>query len=94
MISSTRVQRFAAFFLLVLFAGFSSAARQQEAQQQGDQQKQELRGAPAEPDDAAEVRAQIAVVEKLLPSFVDRGAALEARAKQGIAALKPKHSIF
>ena len=84
MILRTKIQRFASFFLLVLFAGFSSPARQQEAQQQGDQQKRELRGAPAEPDDAAEVRAQIAVVEKLLPTFVDRGAALYflAAAKQ------------
>jgi hypothetical protein len=84
MISSTRMQRFAAFFLLVLFAGFSSPARQQEAQQKEAQQKEELRGAPAEPDDAREVRAQIAVVEKLLPTFVDRGAALYflAAAKQ------------
>src|SRR4029077_14951247 len=84
MISSIRMQRFAAFFLLVLFAAFSSHAWQQETQQQGGQQKQELRGAPAEPDDAAEVRAQIAVVEKLLPTFVDRAAALYflAAAKQ------------
>ena len=84
MISSTWIQHFAAFSLLVLFAGFSSPARQQEAQQRAGQQVDELRGAPAEPDDAAEVRAQIAVVEKLLPTFVDRGAALYflAAAKQ------------
>ncbi|HLZ12622.1 MAG TPA: hypothetical protein VKP58_08555 [Candidatus Acidoferrum sp.] len=36
----------------------------------------EVRGAPAEPTDAAETRAQIAVVEKLLPHFPDRAAAL------------------
>jgi len=84
MISSTWIQHFAAFSLLVLFAGFSSPARQQEAQQRAGQQVDELRGAPAEPDDAAEVRAQIAVVEKLLPNFVDRGATLYflAAAKQ------------
>jgi len=35
-----------------------------------------VRGAPAEPDDAADVRSQIAVVEKLLPTYVDRGAVL------------------
>src|SRR5882724_7164597 len=35
-----------------------------------------MRGAPAEPDDAAEVRAQITAVEKLLPTFADRAAAL------------------
>jgi SMP-30/Gluconolactonase/LRE-like region len=84
MISSARIQRFAAFSLLVLFAGFSLPARQQEAQPRTGQQEEELRGAPAEPDDAAEVRAQIAVVARLLPNFVDRGAALYflAAAKQ------------
>jgi hypothetical protein len=39
-------------------------------------QQDEVRGAPAEPTDAAEVRAQIAIVEKLLPTYPDRGAAL------------------
>jgi hypothetical protein len=39
-------------------------------------QEEEVRGAPAEPIDAADTRAQIAVVEKLLPTFPDRGAAL------------------
>ena len=39
-------------------------------------QQEEMRGAPAEPADAAETRAQIAIVEKLLPDFPDRGAAL------------------
>ncbi|MBS1839681.1 MAG: SMP-30/gluconolactonase/LRE family protein [Acidobacteria bacterium] len=47
-------------------------------------QQDEVRGAPAEPTDAAEVRAQIAIVEKLLPTYPDRGAALYflAEAKQ------------
>jgi SMP-30/gluconolaconase/LRE-like protein len=47
-------------------------------------QQDEVRGAPAEPTDAAEVRAQIAIVEKLLPGYPDRGAALYflAEAKQ------------
>lgn len=39
-------------------------------------QVEEMRGSPAEPADAAETRAQIAIVEKLLPQFPDRGAAL------------------
>ncbi|HYK40437.1 MAG TPA: SMP-30/gluconolactonase/LRE family protein [Candidatus Eremiobacteraceae bacterium] len=43
---------------------------------QQTQPPDEMRGAPAEPADAAEVRAQIAIVENLLPSYPDRGAAL------------------
>jgi len=39
-------------------------------------QQEEVRGALAEPTDAAEVRAQIDLVEKLLPTYPDRGAAL------------------
>ncbi|HLK06219.1 MAG TPA: SMP-30/gluconolactonase/LRE family protein [Candidatus Acidoferrum sp.] len=39
-------------------------------------QQDETRGAPAEPTDAAETRAQIAAIEKLLPTFPDRAAAL------------------
>ncbi|HUL16673.1 MAG TPA: hypothetical protein VLV88_11795 [Terriglobales bacterium] len=41
----------------------------------GQLQQEEVRGSPAEPSDAAETRAQIAQVEKLLPGFADRGAA-------------------
>ena len=61
--------------MLVLLAAGTAAAAQQEEQ---------MRGSPAEPDDAAEVRAQIAIVEKLRSGFVDRGAALYflAAAKQ------------
>ena len=40
----------------------------------------EVRGAPAEPTDAAETRAQISAIEKLLPNFPDRAAALYAMA--------------
>ena len=36
----------------------------------------ETRGAPAEPTDAADTRAQIALLEKLQPNFPDRGAVL------------------
>jgi len=39
-------------------------------------QQEQTKGMPAEPDDAAEVREQIATVEKLMPSLPDRGAAL------------------
>jgi hypothetical protein len=62
---------FAAFFLLSTAAFFSASAFAQQQPQQ-----EEVRGAPAEPADAAEVRAQIAMVEKFLPSYPDRGAAL------------------
>src|SRR5713226_6782731 len=40
------------------------------------QQDEHVTGAPAERTDAAEVRAQIASIEKLLPTLPDRGAAL------------------
>jgi DNA-binding beta-propeller fold protein YncE len=48
------------------------------------QQQEEIKGAPAEPADAAEVRRQIALVEKLAPALPDRGGALYflANAKQ------------
>jgi hypothetical protein len=59
---------FAAFLLTILFTAHVFA--------QQPQPQDEMRGAPAEPVDAAEVRAQIAIVEKLLPSYPDRGAAL------------------
>lgn len=39
-------------------------------------QQEQIKGMPAEPADAAEVREQIANVEKLLPTLPDRGAAL------------------
>jgi len=39
-------------------------------------QQEQTKGMPAEPDDAAEVREQIATVGKLMPSLPDRGAAL------------------
>jgi hypothetical protein len=48
------------------------------------QDQEEIKGAPAEPTDAEEIREQIAAVQKLQPSFPDRGAALYflAAAKQ------------
>jgi hypothetical protein len=39
-------------------------------------QEEQVKGMPAEPDNAAELRARIASVEKLMPSLPDRGAAL------------------
>ena len=49
-----------------------------QAQEGRSQQpkEEEVRGAPAELDDAAEVRAQITAVEKMIPTYVDRGAVL------------------
>jgi hypothetical protein len=90
MIRRITVKRVAALLLLILAAGISAPAQQQQEVQQQEAQRQEaqppveMRGAPAEPDDAAQVRAQIAAVEKLLPAFADRGAALYflAAAKQ------------
>src|SRR5262244_2800480 len=69
----TPLLRFAIHFALVLLSATLLRAQQEEAR---PQKEDEIRGAPAEPDDAAEVRAQIAAVEKLLPAYVDRGAAL------------------
>jgi len=95
MILRTKIQRFASFFLLFLFAGFSSPARQQEAQQREVQQKEELRGAPAEPDDAAEVRAQIAVVENSFPlSSIVARRSIFWLPRNSISESRAKHSIF
>ena len=56
---------------------FSSAGLLHPQQGKPEREKEgEVRGAPAEPDDAADVRRQIIEVEKLLPIYVDRGAAL------------------
>jgi len=41
-----------------------------------EKEKEQIKGVLAEPDDAAEVREQIAAVEKMLPRLADRGAAL------------------
>ncbi len=48
------------------------------------QDQEEIKGAPAEPTDAQEVREQIAAVQKLQPTLTDRGASLYflAAAKQ------------
>src|SRR4029077_17039712 len=40
------------------------------------QDQEEIKGAPAEPSDAQEIREQIAAVRKLEPTLPDRGAAL------------------
>jgi hypothetical protein len=58
-------------FLLVLPAFGGSSVELRAAAQQ-----EQTKGMPAEPDDAAEVREQIATLEKLMPSLPDRGAAL------------------
>jgi DNA-binding beta-propeller fold protein YncE len=69
---------FAAFLLLASFVCLPFAASPQE------KEKEQVKGTLAEPSDAAEVREQIASVEKLLPQYVDRGAALYflSRSKQ------------
>jgi sugar lactone lactonase YvrE len=48
------------------------------------QDQEKIKGAPAEPTDAQEIREQIAAVQKILPTLPDRGAALYflAAAKQ------------
>jgi len=71
--SVATIVRLLAIFFAVLFCTTTALEAQEEKSQQ--QKEDELRGAPAEPDDAGEVRAQIAAVEKLLPAYVDRAAA-------------------
>jgi hypothetical protein len=58
--------------------------------------QEEIKGTPAEPTDAAEVRAQISVVEKLMPSLPDRGAALYflAAAKQHLGEMRDALSLL
>src|SRR5215813_9142027 len=67
------IPRVAITFALTFFSASGPRGQQEKPERQ---KEGEVRGAPAEPDDAAEVRAQIAAVEKLLPTYVDRGAAL------------------
>ena len=59
------------FPALLLLTGLASLPFRVRAQE-----KEQVKGTVAEPVDAAEVREQIATVEKLLPQLVDRGAAL------------------
>lgn len=66
----SRRRRLALYLIALLLSGASLKARRAAAQQE------QTKGMPAEPDDAAEVREQIASVEKLMPSLPDRGAAL------------------
>jgi sugar lactone lactonase YvrE len=41
-----------------------------------EKEKEQVKGMPAEPADAADVREQIAIVRKMLPQLTDRGAGL------------------
>jgi hypothetical protein len=66
----SRIACLAAF--LLAFPAFGGSPVELRAAAQQEQTK----GIAAEPDDAAEVREQIAAVEKLMPSLPDRGAAL------------------
>jgi len=70
MVKMTSPRRFVFPFFLNLAAlvFFPALVRPQE--------KEQVKGVFAEPDDAAEVREQIASIEKLLPQLLDRGAAL------------------
>src|SRR5262245_10363175 len=71
------IPRLALFVVLGVSSATLRATLLRAQQEQSQQQKEdEIRGAPAEPDNAAEVRAQIAAVEKLTGTYVDRGAAL------------------
>ena len=65
------IERFAICLGVALCSANLLRGQEEKSQQP---KEEEVRGAPAEPDDAAEVRAQITAVEKLLPTFVDRGA--------------------
>lgn len=66
----------------LLIAGFTAVLLAPRTARSQDQD--EIKGAPAEPTDAQEVREQIATVQKLQPTLPDRGAALYflATAKQ------------
>jgi SMP-30/Gluconolactonase/LRE-like region len=59
---------FLALLCLVTFLCVPTVARGQDPE--------EIKGAPAEPADAQEIRNQIAVVQRLKPTLPDRGAAL------------------
>jgi hypothetical protein len=69
--ASALIERFAICLAVALCFATLLQAQEEKSQQP---KEDEVRGAPAEPDDAAEVRAQIIAVEKLIPTYVDRGA--------------------
>ena len=60
-------------FALLLLTGALSLPLNVHPQ---EKEKEQVKGMPAEPADAAEVREQIAIVEKLKPVVPDRGAVL------------------
>ncbi|GAC1633031.1 MAG: hypothetical protein NVS9B14_07100 [Candidatus Acidiferrum sp.] len=66
MTTTSKLPRLLILFLAALTLSVSASSQQQD----------ETRGAPAEPTDAAETRALIASLEKLLPTFPDRAAVL------------------
>jgi hypothetical protein len=68
-------------FFLVIFSAFAALLAPVPAR---CQDPEDVKGAPAEPTDAEEVRAEIAALEKLRSTFPDRGAVLYslAAAKQ------------
>ena len=73
----TLITRLGLALVLICSSAYLSKAQEEKARDKTQPPKEEeVRGAPAEPDDAEEVHAQIASVEKLRPTFVDRGAIL------------------
>jgi len=68
--SHPRPTLFSVLLLLAEFAGLPSARHSQE------KEKEQVKGVLAEPADAAEVREQIAIIERLQPVVPDRGAVL------------------
>jgi hypothetical protein len=69
--ASALIERFAICLTVALCSATLLQAQEEKSQQP---KEEEVRGAPAEPDDAAEVRAQITAVERMIPTYVDRGA--------------------
>jgi hypothetical protein len=67
-----------------LFAAFSVIAGALSPAARSQDQQEDVKGTPAEPADAKEIREQAAAVQKLMPVLADRGAALYflAAAKQ------------
>jgi streptogramin lyase len=70
---SLHIPRFAICFTIVFSSANLLRAQQEESR---PPKEDEVRGGRAEPVEAGELRGQIAAVEKLLPTHVDRGAVL------------------
>jgi hypothetical protein len=66
-------RRYASLILATLFCLLSNFAGRAVAR---SQDQEEIKGSPAEPTDAQEIREQVALVQKLQPTLADRGATL------------------